>query len=88
VPFRGAAQKRLVAVTSFGSLSNVQQSAAEQSFRDYVSKQLGLENRDDPRLVIRVSKAKDFLADKLTLAEMSNHFPPEETIFEELRQNN
>ncbi len=84
---RGAAHKRLVAITSFGDLSNLQQSAAEQSFRDYVAKQLGFENRDDPRLVIRVSKAKEFLADKLTLAEMSKHFPPEETIFEDINQS-
>jgi SIR2-like domain len=83
---RGAPQKRLVAVTSFGDVNESQQSDLELRFREFVSKQLDL-GSDDLRLVIRVSRAKAFLADKLTLAEMSEHFPPEETIFEELNQN-
>ncbi|MHB8655705.1 MAG: SIR2 family protein [Terriglobia bacterium] len=81
---RGSTSKRLLAVTSLGNLGD-SEPAAKRNFRQYVSKQLELENIEDQRLVIQFSRAKEFLAETLTLAEMSKHFPPEEPIFEDVK---
>lgn len=77
----GATNKRLVAVTFRDS----EESDGQQKFRQYVSGQLKLPT-DDPRLVIEVSRARDFLEGSLTLSKISAYFPPEESIFEEAEE--
>jgi hypothetical protein len=76
--------KRLIAVTSFGELSESHKAEKKDKFRDYIAHQLGIKKPDDERIVVYASTAKYFLENELTLSEMSKHFPEEETIFEEI----
>lgn len=56
---------------------------AVQCFKDFVTKELGLES--DKQVNIIVSSAKDFLGEQLSLATVSQFFPPEEELFQEIR---
>jgi len=82
---RGGHDKRLVAVTWFGGIqNNNEMQIQEQKFREYAAKQLGFEDSTDPRLVIQTSSAKKFLGQELTRDSMANHFPQEESLFEDV----
>jgi hypothetical protein len=77
---RGGDQKRLVAVTWCEDSEN----DSSQRLRRFISKQLEL-NESDERLVVEFCAAKDFLANRLSLSSMAKHFPPEESLFDEIR---
>lgn len=72
--------KRLVAVM----FSDSDEADPEVNLRRFVSRQLGF-GSDDGRLVIQVARAKEFLQEKLSLSEVSRHFPPEESMFEDVK---
>lgn len=81
---RASPDKRLITVTWFGELHDrgEQQSVANK-FKASVARRLGL-RETDPRLVVKISPAKKFLGEELTLAAVSEHFPPIESIFDEV----
>ncbi|MFY9826138.1 MAG: SIR2 family protein [Thermoanaerobaculia bacterium] len=83
---RGGQDKRLVAVTWPGeSLKDGERDKYKSRFRSFVAKQLRLENEQDERLVVHVNTARIFLGEELSLVSMANHFPEEESLFEEVR---
>jgi hypothetical protein len=79
---RGTVNKRLIAVTLLDTPPDIQL-AAQKNFREYVCKQLNLEDNDQ-RLIMEYSRAKDYFVAGLTLAQIGTHFPPEEPIFEDV----
>jgi NAD-dependent SIR2 family protein deacetylase len=82
---RGGQDKRLVAVTWFGDNLNQNECALKEAqFKDVIAKQLGLDNDKDNRLVLLVHSAKSFLGKELSLSAMTNHFPAEESLFDEV----
>jgi len=83
---RGGQDKRIVAVTWFGDgLIDNERIKQTNRFRSFVSKQLGLEDDQDPRLVVELSSARKFLGEELSLTAMTTHFPVEESLFEEVK---
>jgi len=77
---RANAGKQLLAVMWDGSSVG---DGAVQDFKHFVTKELGLES--DKQVNIIVSSAKDFLGEQLSLATVSQFFPPEEELFQEIR---
>jgi hypothetical protein len=81
---RGSPDKRLIAVTWSGEpRDDGERQSTEAKFRELVTHQLALQPNDQ-RLVIEVSPAKRFLGQELTLTGVSKHFPPAESIFDEV----
>jgi hypothetical protein len=74
---RGSPDKRLVAVTWLAEEN-------EAKFRSFVCRQLELQEGDQ-RLVLKISTAKKFLGEELSLSGVSQYFPPGEMIFEEVK---
>jgi hypothetical protein len=72
--------KQLLAVMWDGSSVD---DGAVQRFKHFVTKELGLES--DKQVNVIVSSAKDFLGEQLSLATVSQFFPPEEELFQEIR---
>jgi hypothetical protein len=72
---RANAGKQLLAVMWDGSSVG---DGAVQDFKHFVTKELGLES--DKQVNIIVSSAKDFLGEQLSLATVSQFFPPEEEL--------
>jgi hypothetical protein len=84
---RTGGNKRLVVVTYFGTVEGYQLKDKEAEFRSFVAKQLEIED-SDPRLIVRIARAKEFMSGQLSLEAMSALFPAEEEIFEELPSPN
>jgi SIR2-like domain len=81
---RGNPDKRLIAVTWSGEPRDEgERQASADKFRETVARQLGLP-LNDARLVVKISPAKKFLSEELTLAAVGEHFPPTESIFDEV----
>jgi hypothetical protein len=74
-------------VTYFGTVEGYQLKDKEAEFRSFVAKQLEIED-SDPRLIVRIARAKEFMSGQLSLEAMSALFPAEEEIFEELPSPN
>jgi hypothetical protein len=81
---RGSPQKRLVAVTYSGERGEAQKDSAKKEFCEFVGKQLKLDGKNDPRVIVEYSTAREFLMKGLTLKEMGRHFPREEELFDEV----
>ena len=81
---RGNPNKRLVAVTYFGSLSGEETAQRTEKFKIFIEQQLGLDADTREKLVLIVSNAKNFIAEALTLKEMASHFPQEDSLFDEI----
>jgi hypothetical protein len=77
---RANTEKQLLAVMWGGTAIG---DDAVHQFKESVTNELGLES--DKQVNIIVSNAKDFLREKLSLATVSQLFPPEEELFQEIR---
>jgi hypothetical protein len=78
---RGSPEKRLIAVTWSGGPDAIDQK--QRSFEAFIKKQLELDDSDG-KVVVRISTAKKFLGEELSLAEVSQYFPQGESLFEEI----
>lgn len=82
---RGSTDKRLIAVTWSGEpRDNGELQSSADKFRTFVECQLGLP-KGDQRLVVKMSPARRFLGTELSLGTVSEHFPPAESIFDEVK---
>jgi hypothetical protein len=80
---RGNPEKRLVAVTRGG---NAAPDVAGEKFREFIVSQLRLSQLDG-KVIVRISSAKQFLGEELSLESVSQYFPPAESLFEEIPPN-
>jgi hypothetical protein len=78
---RGSPEKRLLAVTWTGGAESAEEK--QDAFQTFVKKQLGLEHTDG-KIVVRISKARKFLGEELTLSTVTQYFPLEEQLFEDV----
>jgi hypothetical protein len=78
-----AGLKKLVVVTYLGELEGDRLLDAESAFKRFATKQLDVKE-SDARFVLFINKAEKFFSSGLTLDAMTQLFPPEEEIFEEL----
>jgi hypothetical protein len=78
---RGNPEKRLVAVTWSESAKPMEERA--NRFKEFISQQLRLSN-DDGKIEVRISQARTFLGEELSLATVSQYFPEAESIFGEI----
>lgn len=78
---RGSPDKRLIAVTWSGGLKTDEEK--QRDFQDYVCKQLGL-GAADGKVLVRISRAKQFLGEELSLTAVTKYFPQGESLFDEI----
>jgi SIR2-like protein len=78
---RRSPEKKLVAVTWSGGAKSDDEKIRE--FDSLIRKQLEITEPDE-RIVVRISKAKKFLGEELSLAEMTRYFPEAESLFDEI----
>ncbi len=80
---RGSPDKRLIAVTWSGGMRADEEQQQAANFETLISKQLALTDSDG-KVVVRMSTAKKFFGDELSLATVSSYFPQGESLFEEV----
>ena len=71
----------------FRGTNYIAESAEEKqdAFQTFVKKQLGLEHTDG-KIVVRISKARKFLGEELTLSTVTQYFPLEEQLSKTLQR--
>lgn len=78
---RGSPEKRLIVVTWSEEAKSAQEK--QHDFEAFVVKQLDLAETDG-KVVVRISSAKQFLGEELSLATVTQYFPQGESLFEDI----
>lgn len=78
---RGSPDKRLIAVTWSGGPKADDEK--ERDFETFIKKQLDITDADG-RVVVRITTARKFLGEELSLATVSKYFPEGESLFAEV----
>lgn len=81
---RGHPEKRIVIATWNADIDDrARREPAIDDLKKFIAAQLEL-SPEDERIVLRPMKASEFLADRLSLADLKGLFPAEESLFEDL----